>query len=56
MQLDVTADQKTLDSKIEEAWAFFGKIDVLVNNAGYVGSRVWEEVRSVDCHSCPSVF
>lgn len=45
LQLDVTASQAELDEKIEEAIAFFGKIDVLVNNAGFVGSGVWEEVR-----------
>lgn len=44
LQLDVTASQLELDEKIREAISFFGKIDVLVNNAGFVGSGVWEEI------------
>ena len=45
MQVDVTASQDILDARISDAVALFGKIDVLVNNAGFVGSGVWEEVR-----------
>jgi NAD(P)-dependent dehydrogenase (short-subunit alcohol dehydrogenase family) len=45
LQLDVTASQRELDDKVSEAVSFFGEIDVLVNNAGYVGSGVWEEVK-----------
>jgi NAD(P)-dependent dehydrogenase (short-subunit alcohol dehydrogenase family) len=45
MQLDVTADQATLNGKVKEALAAFGRIDVLVNNAGFVVPGVWEEVR-----------
>lgn len=45
LQLDVTSSQAELDAKIREAIAMFGRIDVLVNNAGYVLSGVWEELR-----------
>lgn len=45
--LDVTAEQQVIDQKVKEATGFFGQIDVLVNNAGYVASGVWEEVRWV---------
>lgn len=33
-QLDVTATQTELDEKVQEAIAVFGRVDVLVNNAG----------------------
>ncbi|PVH77657.1 NAD(P)-binding protein [Cadophora sp. DSE1049] len=48
LQLDVTAEDHFIQQKIEEAIAAFGRIDVLVNNAGYVLSGVWEEVSSGD--------
>lgn len=44
LQLDVTATQEDLDTRIAEAIKMFGQIDVLVNNAGYVLSGVWEEL------------
>ncbi|KAG7108041.1 Oxidoreductase calM like protein [Verticillium longisporum] len=44
LELDVTAPQSDLDAKIPEAVALFGRIDVKVNNAGYVLSGVWEEL------------
>lgn len=46
LSLDVTAPQDVLNQKIQEAISIFGRIDVLVNNAGYVASGVWEETRS----------
>jgi len=36
LQLDVTATQEQLNLKAEEALAIYGRIDTLVNNAGYV--------------------
>jgi NADP-dependent 3-hydroxy acid dehydrogenase YdfG len=45
LHLDVTASQEILDDKVAQALELFGRIDVLVNNAGYVMSGVWEEVR-----------
>lgn len=44
LQLDVTASQKDLNLKVQEALSLFGKIDVLVNNAGYLTPGVWEHV------------
>lgn len=45
LQLDVTASEEVIRHKADEATELFGRIDVLVNNAGYVLSGVWEEVR-----------
>ncbi|KAF4970047.1 hypothetical protein FSARC_2865 [Fusarium sarcochroum] len=44
LSLDVTSSQSILETKVQEAIALFGRIDVLVNNAGYVESGVWEEL------------
>jgi NADP-dependent 3-hydroxy acid dehydrogenase YdfG len=44
LSLDVTSPQSVLDSKVREACSLFGRVDVLVNNAGYVESGVWEEL------------
>ena len=45
LQLDVTASQAALDAKFKEAMQCFGHVDVLVNNAGYILSGVWEEIK-----------
>lgn len=45
MSLDITASQDVLNDASAEAVGVFGQIDVLVNNAGYVLSGVWEETR-----------
>lgn len=44
MQLDVSTQQEVLNQKVTEVVELLGRIDVLVNNAGYVASGVWEEV------------
>ncbi len=44
-ELDVCAPQITLNSKIQDALAIYGDIDVLVNNAGYIEAALLEDVR-----------
>ncbi|KAF9889462.1 hypothetical protein FE257_007364 [Aspergillus nanangensis] len=44
LQLDVTSPQEVLNEKAHQAISIFGHIDVVVNNAGYVQSGVWEEI------------
>ncbi|KAL8095227.1 uncharacterized protein LOC141693469 [Apium graveolens] len=36
--LDVTADPATIEAAVGKAWAIFGRIDCLINNAGIRGS------------------
>ncbi|TIA87059.1 hypothetical protein E3P99_03422 [Wallemia hederae] len=43
-QLDISDSTETLKQKVDEAISFFGRIDVLVNNAGYGQSGCFEEV------------
>ena len=45
LQLDVSTSQEELSSKAQEAISVYGKIDVLVNNAGYVHFGTIEETR-----------
>ena len=49
MELDVTSDQETLNKAIQKALTFYGDIDVLVNNAGYIEACLLEDVRCVIC-------
>ncbi|MCJ1244246.1 hypothetical protein MMC30_001444 [Trapelia coarctata] len=43
LDLDVTASQTVLDAKVKEAIAIYGRLDVLVNNAGYLEVGAVEE-------------
>jgi len=45
LQLDITASQESLGRTIQQAIEIYGRIDVLVNNAGYLESGMFEEVR-----------
>ena len=47
LDLDVTASQAELDSKVQEAIEIYYGIDVLVNNAGHFELGLVEEVRYV---------
>ncbi|KAJ5683442.1 Glucose/ribitol dehydrogenase [Penicillium macrosclerotiorum] len=48
LELDVTQPRKALKEAVKQAISFFGHIDVLVNNAGYVLSGVWEELSEIE--------
>src|SRR3989338_4150871 len=43
LQLDVTADQSTLNSFAEQAINVYGHVDILINNAAYVLNGTIEE-------------
>lgn len=45
LELDVTASQEELNEKAKEAWAIYGHVDVLVNNAGYLEAGILEELK-----------
>ncbi|RDW76937.1 hypothetical protein BP6252_04990 [Coleophoma cylindrospora] len=48
LQLDLTDSDEIHREKANEAIRAFGQVDVVVNNAGYVHSGVWEEVSHED--------
>ncbi|KAK3227342.1 hypothetical protein Dsin_007204 [Dipteronia sinensis] len=41
MELDVSADEATMERYVDEAWQEFKKIDTLVNNGGVRGIKVF---------------
>ncbi|XP_024013819.1 uncharacterized protein LOC18020776 isoform X1 [Eutrema salsugineum] len=38
LELDVSSDAATIQKAVKEAWQVFGKIDALINNAGFRGN------------------
>ena len=56
LELDVTAPQAELDSKIQDAIKIYRRIDILVNNAGYIEMGLIEELTYVKTvfRSCSS--
>ncbi|KAJ4298819.1 hypothetical protein N0V90_004061 [Kalmusia sp. IMI 367209] len=44
LSLDATASQYDINAKVEEAIAIYGRIDVIINNAGYIEAGIAEEV------------
>jgi NADP-dependent 3-hydroxy acid dehydrogenase YdfG len=44
LHLDLTDSQKILHETMSKAIEIYGKIDVLINNAAYVGAGFWEDV------------
>lgn len=45
LELDVTDSQDSIDQIIVKAITIYGRIDVLVNNAGFVAAGSWEDLR-----------
>ena len=41
--LDVTASEQDIRKVVDDAWAVWGRIDVLVNNAGHSAKALMEE-------------
>lgn len=54
LELDVTAPLDTLQEVAKAAVAIYGRVDVLINNAGFSGSGSMEENSSVFTHSWTS--
>jgi NAD(P)-dependent dehydrogenase (short-subunit alcohol dehydrogenase family) len=47
LDLDVTIPESEIFAKIKEAHQIYGRIDVLVNNAGYIESGAVEDISYV---------
>jgi NAD(P)-dependent dehydrogenase (short-subunit alcohol dehydrogenase family) len=43
LQLDVTDNQKSIFDTMAKAISIYGKIDVLINNAGFISVGTWED-------------
>lgn len=47
LQLDVTSPPDEIDAAVNKALKIYGGVDVLVNNAGYLGPGFFETTRCV---------
>lgn len=47
-QLDITASQSSINATIAEILTTHGRIDVLINNAGYIAIGTWEDLSYED--------
>jgi len=47
LELDVTSNQQNINDTVAKAIEIYGKIDVLMNNAGYVSIGILEDLRFV---------
>jgi NADP-dependent 3-hydroxy acid dehydrogenase YdfG len=45
VDLDVSASRENVAAQVKKAWEAFGRIDVLVNNAGFSAPKAIEEAR-----------
>ena len=47
LRLDVTDSQQTIRDIISKAISIYGRIDVLLNNAGHIQTGIWEDLEYV---------
>lgn len=56
MKLDVTDDQDAISDIIQKAMSIHGRIDVLVNNAGFILGGAWEDLSQVTSSHAQKAF
>jgi NAD(P)-dependent dehydrogenase (short-subunit alcohol dehydrogenase family) len=47
LQLDITSTQQAINETVAQAISIYGKVDVLLNNAGYVSTGIFEDLTYV---------
>jgi NAD(P)-dependent dehydrogenase (short-subunit alcohol dehydrogenase family) len=55
LQLDITDSQQSIRDIVAKAIGIYGRIDVLVNNASYVTSGIWEDLEYAFLNNFPEV-
>lgn len=48
LQLDITSTQQAINKTVAQAISIYGKVDVLLNNAGYVSTGIFEDLAYED--------